>query len=74
MTAAQIEEMVRLLGEGVGRSLDDTFGVQRVGYAVLLFDFGDDGTLAYTSNGDRGDMIRALRELLTKLTEAPRLA
>lgn len=37
-----------------------------VGYALLFFDFGEGGNLAYMSNGDREDMVKALEELLER--------
>lgn len=42
-------------------------GLEGVGFAVMLFDFGDGGSLAYASNGHRQDMIKLLRETLTKI-------
>lgn len=36
-----------------------------VGYALLIFSFGQGGNLAYMSNGDRDDVARVLREWLT---------
>jgi len=35
-----------------------------MGFAVLIFDFGDKGTMAYCSDADRQSMIAALEELL----------
>lgn len=34
------------------------------GFALVMFDFGPGGYLAYASDGQRGDMIKALKELL----------
>lgn len=38
-----------------------------VGFAILLFDFGEGGATAYASNGNRQDMIKLLREMVGKL-------
>lgn len=38
-----------------------------VGYAFLMFTFGDDGWMTYASNAQRSDMIKALREMIEKL-------
>lgn len=38
-----------------------------VGMALVLFDFGEAGSMAYASNGTRQDMIEMFRELLRKL-------
>lgn len=37
-----------------------------IGFAVLMFDFGETGNLAYVSNADRQDMIRAFKEFIAK--------
>jgi hypothetical protein len=55
------------MGRAIGESIDGLFGPRRAGYALLLFDFGDSGSMAYASNGKREDMIKALAELLVKL-------
>lgn len=39
---------------------------KRLGFAVLVFDFGDGGNMQWCSNAKREDMIAALRELLGK--------
>ncbi len=62
-----LEVVVAGIGRAIGESVDGEFGARRVGYAVLLFDFGDSGTMAYASNAKRDDMIKALAELLVKL-------
>jgi hypothetical protein len=38
-----------------------------IGFALLLFDFGDGGGMAYMSNAEREDMIQAVEELLAEL-------
>ena len=45
---------------------------RKLGFAVLVFDFGDGGHVAYMSNAQRDDMVKALRELAASL--ATRLA
>lgn len=42
-----------------------------VGYAFLMFTFGDDGWMTYASNAQRSDMIKALREMIEKLEGSP---
>jgi hypothetical protein len=36
--------------------------------AVLCFDYGPAGTMTYTSNAQRADMVKALRECATRLS------
>lgn len=38
-----------------------------MGFALLLFDFGEGGEFFYASNAHRADMIRMLQEAITKL-------
>lgn len=38
-----------------------------VGFALLIFDFGETGNLAYVSNGERADVVKAIEELLERL-------
>lgn len=39
---------------------------ERVGFSLLVFDFGEDGTMSYISNAAREDMIKAMEEFLEK--------
>lgn len=38
-----------------------------VGFTLLLFDFGEGGHLAYMSNGQRDDVVRAMREFIERM-------
>lgn len=40
---------------------------QGVGFALVLFDFGETGSMAYASNGERSGLKAMLRELADKL-------
>lgn len=64
-----VEKQVRLVLEeqcaAAGRELAAACPAG-VGFALLMFDFGEGGNIAYFSNGRREDMIRALEELLAK--------
>lgn len=63
----ELEKLAAEIGRAIGQSVDGIFGPRRVGYAMLLFDFGDSGNMAYASNGKRDDMIKALTELIGHL-------
>ena len=69
MSAEQkkLEQFAAKIGRAIGENVDGIFGRRRVGYAMLLFDFGDSGNMAYASNGNRDDMIKALLELVGHL-------
>lgn len=38
-----------------------------VGFALVIFDFGPGGSMAYISTAQRADMLATLRELIAKL-------
>mgnify|MGYP001814238329 CR=1 FL=1 len=62
LTVEEIEELVNTIANSTDERVPDG-----VGFAVMLFEFGKGGHMAYASNGRRQDMIRALQELLGKL-------
>jgi hypothetical protein len=74
ITRLELENLIRGYAQAIDGSLVDlleqeypgTLG-SKVGYALVLFDFGDAGSMAYASNADRSDMVRTLRELISKL-------
>jgi hypothetical protein len=63
-----IQKQVRLLLESQARRLAEGCPAG-VGFALMIFDFGEGGNMAYVSNAERADMIRALEELLQKLKQ-----
>lgn len=44
---------------------------RRVGFTVLVFNFGDTGNVNYVSNADRADMIATLKSLLARWEGQP---
>jgi hypothetical protein len=50
----------------IGRSIGDVMP-PNVGFAFLMFDFGEGGNMAWISSGQREHMIKVLEELLAKL-------
>jgi hypothetical protein len=65
-----IEKQVRLVLEQQCRDVGGVIAREcpaGVGFALVMFDFGDCGSMAYVSNGQRDYMVRALRELLQRL-------
>ena len=59
MTEDELEQQCAKVGEKIGVHLPPGFG-----FALILFDFGERGNLAYMSNGEREDMLRVLQELI----------
>jgi hypothetical protein len=62
----QLEEHIRGIG-GILRDAVNDLGGPSLGFALLLFDFGDKGSIAYSSNASRLDMVNALEELTDRL-------
>jgi hypothetical protein len=63
--AKELERLAREIGDVIKSRVP-----RGVGAAVMTFDLGSGGTIAYVSNAARGDMVRALRELATNLEAA----
>jgi len=57
----ELEKQARRIGEVIGGAIPEG-----VGFALLLFDFGEGGHLTYISNGARDDMLKAMAEFMQK--------
>jgi hypothetical protein len=64
-----IDKMLRDFAREIDWKLVETFGENKVGFALLVFEFGDrEGHGGhYISNAQRDDMIKALRETADRL-------
>lgn len=58
----ELEEIARDIGRVIGGAVPPG-----VGFALLVFDFGTQGTISYLSNARRDDMIAALKNLIVNL-------
>lgn len=58
----ELEEIARDVGREIGEAMPPG-----VGFALLVFDFGSDGTISYISNARREDMIAALKALIVNM-------
>lgn len=56
-----IEIAMKQIGEVIGKSLPKGWG-----FNLMLFDFGDKGSMFYMSNADRQDVIKQMREFIKK--------
>ena len=67
---AVLEGLAREIGHTIAIAIDDmpkSVDTKRgIGFALLLFDFGGKGNLAWISNAQRPDMIKALGEFIEK--------
>ena len=60
-----IEDVAQAIAGQIGAAVDE-MNVQ-VGFALLVFTFGEEGFSTYVSNANREDMIKALRENADRL-------
>lgn len=58
---ARMEAHSRAIAAAIAEGLPEG-----IGFALLLFDFGEGGNLVWISNANREDMVRALREQLAR--------
>lgn len=54
----------------LGRRLKAEEMPENVGFALVMFDYGEAGSMAYVGSGQRADVINMLEELLRKLRAA----
>ena len=59
---AVLNAAARACGEIIASKLPE-----EVGFGLLLFHFGPGGFLSWISNGQRGDMVRAVKEWLARV-------
>lgn len=64
----QLEEIcggiARMLQKAINESAEPG---QRLGFALLMFDFGEEGSFAYAANAQRADVLKLLREAEEKI-------
>lgn len=54
------------IAKQIDRALRDNGLKGKVGFALLVFDFGGGGFMNYISNADRDDMLRAMGEFIAR--------
>ena len=70
MKRIELEKQVGALASGIREGLERLNGKDKVGFALFLFDFGQEGAIAYASNARREDFIKTLEEFLAKYKAA----
>ena len=58
------EAMLKEIGTLLKRACPPGFG-----FSLLVFSFGEGGSMFYTSNAQREDMIRSMQEFIEKFRE-----
>ena len=59
-----IRRKLNEIGHGIGESLPPGYG-----FLLMMFNFGEGGNMFYISNGERHDMLKAMREFIQKNTQ-----
>lgn len=59
-----LEERARHVGRLIGQHMPPG-----VGFALLVFDFGEGGHMTWLSNAERESMIEAMQEMVARLQE-----
>jgi hypothetical protein len=72
ITEAALTANLEKIAPELDKALSAAHG-QRVGFAVILFEFGPLSTLSYVSNAEREGLIKTMREWLDRL-ESNRIA
>ena len=57
----KVKNTLRKLGKIIGKSLPEGWG-----FTLLIFEFGEGGTLTYLSNADREDVLATMQEFIRK--------
>jgi hypothetical protein len=60
----QAEAMLKEIGQILRKACPEGYG-----FSLLIFNFGPDGSMFYTSNAQREDMIRAMQEFIQKFRQ-----
>lgn len=66
MRREELETLLRPIAAMLDLGLKQEAG-QRVGFVLLLFDFGEGGWFTFASNGNRADVVRLLKEAHDKI-------
>lgn len=61
---AHIRELMQTIGQSLARAIKKTDA--NYGFALLMFEYGAEGHMIYTSNANRRDMVAALKEFIAK--------
>jgi hypothetical protein len=58
----EIAGMLRDIGDRIHKAINNSDFAGKMGFALLIFEFGEKGALFYLSDAQRKDMIRVLEE------------
>jgi hypothetical protein len=64
---AELKAIMRMLAKQIDDEMRDASSGPPVGFAILVFDFGEGGFCAHASNAQRPDLIKLFREHAARL-------
>lgn len=68
-----IPDDIRGVMNGIGHLIDEAIGEhadRKMGFMLMVFDFGEGSRMSYISNAERGDILKALQEFIEKHPDA----
>jgi hypothetical protein len=74
---APVEDKHRRMMNTLAHALDETFNGdlkgkdRKVGFILMVFNFGSDGRTNYISNADRASVVEMLKEQIARFEETP---
>lgn len=63
----ELEAICFMLGDELRKEMNDARTGPRIGFVLMLYDYGPGGFCAYTGSGNREDSIKLIREHLRML-------
>jgi len=63
---AEAEVVCREIASKIQEAIEQALGIDTWGFMLMLFSFGEGGSLTYISNANREDMINVVKEWLEK--------
>ena len=61
-----ITKMMKDIGGRIHSAIEHSENAGKIGFALLIFEFGEGGAMFYISNADRKNMVLALKEFIVK--------
>jgi hypothetical protein len=62
----EVEAKLKQIGDRLRKAVDEVPGY---GFALLIFSYGPNGNMFYTSNAQRQSIINAMREFIARAEE-----
>lgn len=64
-------EVMNMIAQAVDKGLNPFEGKRKIGFVLLTFQFGIEGSLNYISNAERTDIVVMMKEILARFEGFP---